>query len=169
MTAHILRIDLSQNAADFESLALEPGLPMLDRTGANYNVLRRWLGELAAEPAWTDGAVHYYLRDEKHGRLTDAICLPATHDDLNGSLKASVEQLLTRLHRVRPAREVQIRSREPTFQERFPTSPTVRAWSHRIRLRGRTWLRCQSAAFSNKRRLAPTSRLSANSVVREDS
>jgi hypothetical protein len=103
MTAHILRIDLSQTAADFESLALEPGVAMLDRTGANYTVLRRWFGDFVAEPAWADGAVQYYLRDMKNGRLASVVCQPATRDDLNGSLKAEVEQLLGRLNRIRPA------------------------------------------------------------------
>ena len=60
MATRIVRIDHSAAAHDFQPVALEPGVPLLDRTGAHYSVLRRWLGEFVAEPNWeTDQSVSF--------------------------------------------------------------------------------------------------------------
>ncbi|HWA98464.1 MAG TPA: hypothetical protein VG713_08225, partial [Pirellulales bacterium] len=95
MSAHVLRIDLSQGACDFEPIALEPGVPMLDRSGANYVLLRRWCGDLVAEPSVesSDGA-RFFLRNEPQGRLAEVTCLPASMADLSGPCKSDVAALL---------------------------------------------------------------------------
>ncbi|HEX4132753.1 MAG TPA: virulence factor SrfB [Pirellulales bacterium] len=104
MSAHVLRIDLSQGACDFEPIALEPGVPMLDRSRANYAVLRRWCGDLVAEPAWENsGEVRFFLRDEQQGRLADAACIPATRVDLAGACRAELAKLLERFEQAKPS------------------------------------------------------------------
>ena len=50
MANHLFRLDLSDGAEDFQKTATEPGLAMLDASGANYATLNRWLGDFAAEP-----------------------------------------------------------------------------------------------------------------------
>jgi hypothetical protein len=104
MANHILRLDLSTAARDFQQVALEPGLPMLDRTGANYGILRRWLGRYVAEPVWdANQSVQFYVRDEERGRLSQAVCQPATKADLEGNLKADLVAMRDRLKKIKPA------------------------------------------------------------------
>lgn len=104
MANHILRLDLSSAARDFQQVALEPGLPMLDRTGANYGILRRWLGRFVAEPACENNqSVQYYVRDEDRGRLGQATCQPATKADLEGNLKADLTTIRDRLKKIKPS------------------------------------------------------------------
>ena len=50
MATQIYRVDLSENARDFQATATEPGLPMLDRQGSNFEILQQWFGTLIAEP-----------------------------------------------------------------------------------------------------------------------
>lgn len=104
MAAHVLRLDLSQNAVDFEPIALEPGVPTIDRGGGSYVVMQRWFGKFIAEPAWeTAGELRFYVHDEHGGRLTQAVCLAATQDDLTGPCKSGVKELLDRLNRAKPS------------------------------------------------------------------
>lgn len=103
MDAHILRIDLSQSGTDFEPTALEPGVPTIDRGGTNYTIMRRWFGDLVAEPEWGQaGELRFFIRDEQNGRLTQAVCQPATHDDLTGVCQADVAKLSEQLARIKP-------------------------------------------------------------------
>jgi len=104
MSAHILRLELSQSAADFERVALEPGVPMIDESGGSYATLRRWFGNLVAEPVrQATGELHYFIRDEQGARLTQVECVPATLADLTGSYRAQMDGLGERLKTVKPA------------------------------------------------------------------
>ena len=103
MAIPLIRVDLSDAAVDFQAVATEPGLPMLDRQGAADAILARWLGDLAAEPQWQpDGFVHFFVRQGEHGRLEDVAAQPLTADDMRGPLKQDVEQLRARVERIRP-------------------------------------------------------------------
>lgn len=106
MAACILRIDLSAAARDFQLVAIEAGVPLLDRTGANYATLRRWLGTFVAEPVWeADESVLFFIADEHGGRLEQVECSPATTADLQGPLKEEVEAFLGRLGKIKPITE----------------------------------------------------------------
>ncbi|HWC89143.1 MAG TPA: hypothetical protein VG433_05800, partial [Pirellulales bacterium] len=106
MAACILRIDLSAAARDFQLVAIEAGVPLLDRTGANYATLRRWLGTFVAEPVWeADESVLFFIADEQGGRLEQVDCSPATTADLQGPLKEEVEAFLGRLGKIKPITE----------------------------------------------------------------
>ncbi|HEY5314877.1 MAG TPA: hypothetical protein VIK18_20250, partial [Pirellulales bacterium] len=103
MAACILRMDLSAAARDFQLVAIEPGVPLLDRTGANYATLRRWLGTFVAEPVWeADESVLFFMADEHGDRLEQVDCSPATTADLQGPLKDEVEAFLGRLGKIKP-------------------------------------------------------------------
>lgn len=102
MANPILRVDLTEGARDFQSTATEPGLPLLDRQNTNYEILHRWLGDLIAEPEWQGAHVAFYLRDKPRGRLENVQCYPASKEDLEGPLKADLEELGNRLKKARP-------------------------------------------------------------------
>jgi hypothetical protein len=102
MARRFVRVDLSRNARDFRPIAVEPGLPLLDRISANARLLNRWLGRLAADPEWDDESVEFYVRDDHGGRLEDVVCQPATRSDLEGLLADELQELRHRLDRVRP-------------------------------------------------------------------
>jgi hypothetical protein len=104
MADPILRVDLSAAAPDFQPVALEAGVPLLDRAGTNYAVLRRWLGEFAAEPTWeANQTVGFHIHQADRGRMSSVECLPATKQDLEGALGKSVEQFVARAKKIKPA------------------------------------------------------------------
>lgn len=102
MAERIARVDLADNARDFRPIALEPGLPMLDRSNANGKTVGRWLGRFAAEPLWGNEGVDFFLWDGHGGRLDAAACRPATPERLRGPLKGELETLGRTLETVRP-------------------------------------------------------------------
>jgi hypothetical protein len=112
MANRFLRLDLAANARDFEPVAMEPGLPLLDKSNANFRVLRKWLGRLIAEPVWTGNSVELFVCDEQEGRLVDVRCEPATADDLrrNRGLAEDFDELQRRLEAIQPEpREAKLR------------------------------------------------------------
>ncbi|MGO9109380.1 MAG: Ig domain-containing protein [Thermoguttaceae bacterium] len=101
MATRFVRVDLSETARDYRPIAVEPGVPMLDRSGANARVLFRWLGGMVAEPVWEGDTVGFYVRDDKGGRLEEVICQPATAQDLQGLLRDDLAKLRQRLNQSR--------------------------------------------------------------------
>ena len=97
MATRFVRVDLSDGARDFRPLAIEPGLAMLDKGGANARILFRWIGGMAAEPVWEGECVQFYVRDDRGGRLEEVLCQPADELELRGSLKDEVARLRERL------------------------------------------------------------------------
>jgi len=102
MATRFARVDLSDNARDFQPIALEPGLPMLDKSGTNAKILYKWLDCLVAEPEWEGDAVNFYLRDKSGGRLEAVPCWPATTKRLQGPLKADLDEIEERVRAARP-------------------------------------------------------------------
>lgn len=102
MARRFVRVDLSDIARDFRPVAVEPGVPLLDRSHANAKILLKWLGGLAAEPEWEGESVNFYVRDDHGGRLEEVTCWPASDDDLKGALKADLDALRERLSRAKP-------------------------------------------------------------------
>ena len=102
MSNRLFKVDLSDGARDFKPTATEPGLAMLDRNNANYSILRRWLGDFAAEPEWMGQDVHFFVREEARGRLENVHCTPCTKADLLGPLQPQLEEIDQKLRRAKP-------------------------------------------------------------------
>ena len=102
MARRFVRVDLSQEARDYRPLALEPGVPLLDRSGANDKILFRWLGGMIAEPVWEGESVNFFVRDDHGGRLEEVACQPATNADLKGPLNVEIEKLRDRIDQAKP-------------------------------------------------------------------
>ncbi len=102
MATRFLRIDLADEARDFRPVALEPGVPVLDRSGANAKILYRWLGGMVAEPVWEGDSVSFFVRDDHGGRLEDAVCQTATREDLESTLQEDLATLKDRLNSAKP-------------------------------------------------------------------
>ena len=66
MIKPLFYVDLSEDDRDYRHTALEPGLPLLDRQGVNFQILRKWQGDLVAEPEWRNpDTVAFYMVDEE--------------------------------------------------------------------------------------------------------
>ena len=102
MATRFVRVDLSDEARDFRPFALEPGVPMLDRSNANAKILFRWLGGMVAEPEWEGDSVDFYVRDDRGGRLEEVVCQPASEADLRGPLQGELATLKERIDTAKP-------------------------------------------------------------------
>ena len=100
MATRFVRVDLSDDARDYRPIAVEPGVPMLDRSGANAKILFRWLGGMAGRTG-LGGRLGRLLRPRRSGRaagrgdlpagLRAAICRTILQDDL-AKLRDRLEQ-----------------------------------------------------------------------------
>ncbi len=99
MATRFVRLDLADDAVDFRPIAIEPGVPLLDTSGANDKTMFKWLGGLIAEPEWHDDgkSVDFYVRDDQGGRLEEANVVLIDEADLEGPLLPYVEQIKERL------------------------------------------------------------------------
>lgn len=104
MATQFLKVDLAPGARDFEQAALEPGIPLLDRTGAHYRTLKKWLGRLIAEPEWRGTEVLFYVSDEQGARPHDIRCEAASVSDRTGvrGLKEDMEAIKRKLQEAKP-------------------------------------------------------------------
>ena len=102
MATRFVRIDLSDGARDFRPLAIEPGLAMLDKGGANARILFRWIGGMAAEPVWEGRIASTSMSaTTEGGRLEEVLCQPADELELRGSLKDEIARLRERIQHAR--------------------------------------------------------------------
>ncbi|NQU26509.1 MAG: Ig-like domain-containing protein [Candidatus Nealsonbacteria bacterium] len=102
MATRFMRVDLSDDARDFRPIALEPGVPMLDRSNANAKILFRWLGGMVGEPVWEGESVNFFVRDDHGGRLEEAVCQPASAEDLRSTLQGELDALKQRIEQAKP-------------------------------------------------------------------
>ncbi|MEK6233591.1 MAG: hypothetical protein N2C14_02680, partial [Planctomycetales bacterium] len=105
MAKRMFRVDLSPAARDFQPKATEPGLGMIDPNGANYKILRKWLGSLIAEPEWvSDTSVSFYIRHEDTGRMEEIDVHPVVQKDLEGKskLKEEADAIGVKLRKIKP-------------------------------------------------------------------
>jgi len=102
MATRFVRVDLSDEARDFRPIAVEPGVPLLDRSNSNAKILYRWLGGMVAEPVWEGESVNFYARDDHGGRLEEVVCQTATREDLETSLKGDLAALKDRIEKAKP-------------------------------------------------------------------
>ena len=99
MATRFVRLDLAEDAVDFRPIAIEPGVPLLDTSGANDKTMFKWLGGMIAEPEWQeDGhSVNFFVRDDQGGRLEEASVQLIDDNDLEGPLASQVEMIKERL------------------------------------------------------------------------
>lgn len=102
MTDPFMRVDVSQASRDFQPVALEPGLPMLDRSNSNGQTLRQWLGALVAEPERVGDRVGFYVRDDESRRIDSVYCVPISEKDLSGELAKDFKELQRRIESAKP-------------------------------------------------------------------
>ena len=105
MAAHFLRVDLARATSQFRPITITPGAPLLDRPGeqTHFKVLRKWLGDLVAEPRWSSRGVSYFIRTSDDRRLVDVACTPVSeHDWKRRAMQAELEKLRTLLSRLKP-------------------------------------------------------------------
>lgn len=103
MVRPMLRVDLSDAASDFQLLALEPGVPMLDQWNSTGATLRAWLGRFAAEAVWEGESACFYVRNDEEGSPERAQFYPATEADLQGKLRGEFAEIIRRLQQAQPA------------------------------------------------------------------
>jgi len=98
-----IRIELPERSADFQRVALEPGVPLLDRGQSTARLLRVWLGRFAAEPEWLDAQIiQFYVNDDQGRRIAATNVRPANSNDFAGSLRREVQSLRDKLALVQP-------------------------------------------------------------------
>lgn len=103
MSKPFVRVDLGDKSPDFQRIALEPGVPLLDRAQATGRLLRVWLGRLIAEPEWVDAeTVQFYVTDDQARRIAVAKVRPVRVRDLSGRLKAELQAMRDRLQQAKP-------------------------------------------------------------------
>jgi hypothetical protein len=102
MATRFVRVDLSDASRDYRPIAVEPGVPMLDKSNSHNKILFRWLGGLVAEPVLEGESVNFFARDDRGGRLEEIACQPVAADDLEGPMKADFAALRERIERVHP-------------------------------------------------------------------
>ena len=95
-------IDLSPASRDFRPVALELGMPMIDKGGANARAVKRWLGRFAAQPEYDGEAVLYYLTDEQGTDLSPIDCRPCRGRRLRPELKAEIRDAAAQLAQRQP-------------------------------------------------------------------
>lgn len=139
MAKRIFRVDVSAGARDFEALALEPGVPLLDPQNTNDSALRKALKRLAAQPARAGDIVEFFVCAEDGSRPRDIECEPATDDDLkrHKELRDDLAELLTRVQQVEPPA---LRDRlRGLLQRRETDKPAARECSFFKYRDGRVW------------------------------
>lgn len=96
MTDPFMRVDISQSSRDFQPVALEPGLPFLDRANSNCQTVRKWLGRFVADPERTGDRVSFYVLDDEARRIDSVFCVPVSDKDLAGELSKEFKELQKR-------------------------------------------------------------------------
>ena len=97
MSRPFLRVDLSGDDADFRSVAVEPGLPLLDRSNSVGTLLKNWLGRFAAEVVWQNDTVQFFVHDDEGCRFADMEPHLVSRSELQRGLKREYDELRTRL------------------------------------------------------------------------
>lgn len=105
MAKRIFRLDLTPQARDFEPIAVEPGLPLLDRSNNHNRIVHKWLGRYAAEAEATGESIDLFVCDDEGARPQDIRCEPVSADDLRRmpDLRKDLADLEKKLRAVKPS------------------------------------------------------------------
>lgn len=103
MVTAFIRIDLPDRSPDFQRIALEPGVPLLDRGQTTSRLLRVWLGRFVGEPEWVDShTLQFYLNDDQGRRIDPVNLRLVTSRDLAGILRGEIQTLREKLVQIQP-------------------------------------------------------------------
>lgn len=103
MTSPFARIDLPDRPRDFQRIALDMGVPLLDKASSNSRLVRVWLGRFAAEPEWVDAqTLQFYLNDDQGRRIDPERLRPVSVSDLRGALRTELTALRDKLAQIQP-------------------------------------------------------------------
>jgi hypothetical protein len=103
MAEPLFYVDLSEDARDYRHTALEPGLPLLDRQGVNFMILRKWLGDYVAEPEWRNAnVVAFYMSEGERGRLEETDCQPVSKAELQKQFAGDLDELRAKIKKIKP-------------------------------------------------------------------
>ena len=101
MVTAFVRIDLPDRSPDFQRIALEPGVPLLDRGQTTARLLRVWLGRFAGEPEWVDSVtLQFFVNDDQGRRITATNVRLVSSKDLAGSLRGEIRALRQKLAQI---------------------------------------------------------------------
>ena len=102
MTTPLFYINLSEDARDYRHTALEPGLPLLDRQGVNFQILRKWLGDYVAEPEWrNESTCAFYMTEEERGRLENVDCNTVTKAELEKQFAPDLDTIRAKIKKAK--------------------------------------------------------------------
>ncbi len=107
----VVQVDLSEQAVDFRRLALQPGMALIDRSGAHLAILRKWLGTNMAEPTWDGNFAKYQIRGEEGVAIDPKSFQPLTAAECRGAFRGEIEALAQKLEAA-PARTGTERARK---------------------------------------------------------
>ncbi|MCA9068116.1 MAG: hypothetical protein KDA84_04300, partial [Planctomycetaceae bacterium] len=117
MAQPFLRIDLTNQARDFQNTVIEAGWPLIDKSNANYQILRKWLGAAVAEPERKGEEVVFYLRNESGARIDQPDVLKLNDKDLSGPLQSEFQELLKKLQSAQPKNSAETSLHAKALQE----------------------------------------------------
>ena len=101
MSNAFVQVHLPDRSPDFQRNALEPGVPLLDRSQVAARLLRLWLGRFVAEPEWVDAlTVQFYVNDDQGRRITPTEMRPVRPEDFAGPLRAELAAFREKLVQV---------------------------------------------------------------------
>ncbi|MCA9069795.1 MAG: hypothetical protein KDA84_12770, partial [Planctomycetaceae bacterium] len=103
MANSVVQVDLSDNARDFHRLALQPGMGLVDKSGAHTAVLRKWLGSSLAIPRWEGNTLHFALQSDDGARLSPSRFKMLTAAECKGAFLPQIAALVQKLETA-PAR-----------------------------------------------------------------
>ena len=114
-------------------------MPLLDQGGANFALLRTWLGRYVAEPQRQGpNCVAFFVQADEGGRVTELTSAPVTREDLQGPLKEEWDALRAKVARAKPATSSERALRDSvrrTFDalgaENSPTEPDYCLFKYR--------------------------------------
>lgn len=118
MADSVVQVDLSEQAADYRRLALQPGMALIDRGGAHSAILRKWLGANLAEPAWDGNFVKYQMRAEDGAVFHPKEFKPLTAAECKGAFRGEIEAMAQKLEAA-PARTGTERALRHVMQDRL--------------------------------------------------
>lgn len=104
MAVPFLSVNLRAPACDFEPLMLAPDRPMLDLPAGQTSgrVLRKWLGDVVAQPNWTSQGIVYFLPlEDSTSNAAHPQCI-APRDLRCGPIRAQYLGLCALLSQVQP-------------------------------------------------------------------
>lgn len=103
MAHSVVQVDLSDQAADFRKLALQPGMGLIDKSGAHTAILRKWLGSALTVPRWEGNIVYYQIQADDGAHLAPKRFEMLTAAECKGAFRPQLEAIVQKLESA-PAR-----------------------------------------------------------------